>query len=236
MITCEPKPMEEVLQYVKGEESVFLYGCAGCAEVCETSGEAHLQEVAGALKKKGITVAGMLTTEFLCSKALVGLRLIRHGAEVEKADSVVVFACGVGVQSVAAVVDRPVHPATNSTPESRGQGLWRSEERCAQCGDCVLDWTGGLCPITGCAKGLLNGACGGSEKGKCEVSPDRDCVWTKIYERLKATGRLSLLSSRIPPKKWGKMALPPEVKGTLFWALEAEETPEGAEEGKAVAR
>jgi len=166
---------------------------------------------------------GTAVIDFLCNKALVGLRLSRRLDELKAADCLVVSSCGVGVQATAAMVDKPCHPALNTISSAGFQGLWPSNERCAQCGECVLSYTGGICPVTTCAKGLLNGSCGGSHEGTCEVEKDRPCGWYLIYERLKSLGRLDDYKRLLPVRDHKKMDLPLKHRSTIRWALEAKE-------------
>lgn len=223
MLITERKPLDEVLAMVEGSKSVFLAVCGGCPEACETTAPAEVEAFVKDLKDNGKTVVSQVEIDFLCNKALIALRLGRHMEALQKADAVFVLSCGVGVQATAAMVGKPCYPALNTIAAGGVQGLWRGDERCGECGDCVLDRTGGICPITGCAKTLLNGACGGSDKGICEVSPERPCGWYLIYERLRELGQLDKLLTPVKPKAWGKFEAPPEMRGTILWALEAEE-------------
>ncbi|MGB9757676.1 MAG: methylenetetrahydrofolate reductase C-terminal domain-containing protein [Candidatus Bipolaricaulaceae bacterium] len=151
----------------------------------------------------------------------MGLRLSRLQQKVESADAVLVASCGVGVQAVAAVLEKPVFPASNTITYGAFQGVWPSEERCARCGDCVLAYTGGICPLTACPKGLLHGPCGGSYQGECEVERGRPCAWQRIYDRLEALGRLDLFLRYKPPKDRQKERdVPLSRRKSLFWALE----------------
>ena len=131
--------------------------------------------------------------------------------------------CGIGVKAVAKMVDLPACPASNTFSSGGMQGRWRSEERCAGCGDCILDLTGGICPITMCSKGLLNGTCGGQHDGKCEVDPERDCGWYLIYQRLKELGKLDNLKKIPPLRDYRKREVPGSQRRTTRWALEKEE-------------
>lgn len=216
MLTSELKPKEEILSYLAEGERVFLVACAGCAEVCEAGGEEALRALSPPLEEAGHPVAGAVSLPFLCNKALVGMRLSRFASLLEGADSVLVASCGVGIQAVAQVVKKPVHPASNTTSQGAFQGVWPSEERCARCGDCVLEWTGGICPLTACTKGLLNGPCGGAKEGRCEFEPQvRPCGWELIYERLKRQGRLDLLKKSRPQfKDYSKMEPPKDLRST----------------------
>jgi len=223
MIATEIKPIEEILSHMEGENRVFILGCSGCPEGCETGGEEQLARFQEQLEAAGKTVAGRASVDFLCNKSLVALRLMRLLEQVAEADALLVVSCGVGVQATAAVIDKMVHPALNSIYLGGFPGLWRGSERCAECGVCLLDYTGGICPITACTKSLLHGSCGGSDKGKCEVNPDIECGWTRIYERLKAIGRLDIMRRLPPERDYQKMMPTPELRKKSIYALEREE-------------
>ncbi|GAG32159.1 unnamed protein product [marine sediment metagenome] len=154
------------------------------------------------LEKAGKNVSGTALVDFLCNKLLVATRLAREADSLKEADSILALTCGVGVQAVSKVVDKVVHPAANTVSLGGLQGLWPADERCQGCGQCVLDYTGGICPITFCAKSLLNGPCGGSQDGKCEIDKDTDCAWQLIYDRLKSLDKLENLDRIIEPKDW----------------------------------
>ena len=221
MIVSELKPMEEILGYLEGEEKVFILGCDGCAKACETGSLPQVLKMKEDLEGAGKTATGWDVVDFLCNKALIKTRLRPKTASIMGSDSLLVMTCGIGVQCVAASVNKIVHPAANTLSLDGARGEWWSEERCAQCGDCLLEYTGGICPVTACAKHLLNGACGGSEEGMCEVGENRECGWYRIYERLKARGRLDKMKTFVPPKR-RRFYIPPEdMKTTTKWALEA---------------
>jgi len=221
MIISEQKPFEEILEMLEGEPNVFIVGCNGCAESSGTGGRAQVAEMKTKLAEAGKTVAGAVSIDFLCDKALVKTRLARRETQIKEADALLVMTCGVGVQATAAVVNKVCHPACNTVSMGGAVGEWRGSERCKECGDCVLDYTAGLCPLTLCTKGMLNGPCGGAKDGKCEFEPEvRDCGWILIYERLKKLGRLDKLTELPAPKRRAKMQPPPELRTTSRWALE----------------
>ena len=122
--------------------------------------------------------------------------------QFEASDSILVLTCGVGVQTVAAIVDKVVHPGCNTVSSGGAHAEWKDAEHCLECGNCILDFTGGICPIARCAKHLFNGPCGGSQGGKCEISPDLPCAWQLIIERLSKLGQLDKLEKIVPPKDW----------------------------------
>jgi len=223
MIRSEQKPFEEILGYLKGDKKVFILGCDGCAHASETGGMPQVLDMKKKLEDAGKKVTGKCVIDFLCQKALVASRLRPHADAVKDADSVLIMTCGIGVQAAAAMVPKPVHPACNTISLGGSRGEWRGEERCMECGDCLLDYTGGICPLTACSKRLLNGACGGASEGKCEVSPDKPCGWEQIYTRLRDLGRLDKLKQYIPPKTHSKMRPRWDLVKTTIWALENKE-------------
>lgn len=224
MLLSALKPWDEILEYLAKDEKVFLVGCSGCAEASGTGGPAELAAAQTKLEEAGKKVVGRANIDFLCQKALVKSRLRGKKAAVLAADSFLVFACGIGVQAVAATVNKPCHPACNTISLGGTRGMWSGTERCRECGDCVLHYTGGICPLTACTKGLLNGACGGASRGKCEADKTRDCGWELIYHRLAQQGRLDQLKVFLPPKDYSKMLPGPELRTSAFYALEETES------------
>lgn len=220
MLVTEKKPVEEILAKLGSDSSVFIVLCNGCPEACETGGTAALDELAAALEHAGKKVAGTAAIEFLCNKMLAGIRLRRQSGEIADADSVLVLSCGIGVQAVSKLVAKVVRPALNTVSVGGFQGLWPSDERCGQCGNCVLDATGGICPITFCAKSLLNGPCGGTNKGKCEVDSEKDCGWHLIFEKVTRIGAAGLLKDFMPARNYKKMNPAPPLRKTRLYDIE----------------
>ena len=203
MLRSRQKPFEEILGYLEGEEKVFILGCRGCAEGCESGGEKEVSDIKARLEGAGKVVTGTALCDMVCNPSLTRFTLKIHENEVNEASSVLVMTCGVGVQTVAQVLEeKVVHPGCDTISSGGAHAEWKEGERCFECGDCVLEYTGGICPIARCSKHLLNGPCGGSSGGKCEVSPDVPCAWYEIVERLRKQGRLEKLLEIIPPKKW----------------------------------
>ena len=189
MLITELKAKEAIEALISGK--VFIINCHGCKEV-------HFPEAeADALQKElmaGGKVTGILTTDYICNPENLKLRLAKHAAAIESADTVLVFSCGVGVQTVSAYLENKKVCAACDTYALPGfQGVTPLEYDCGQCGQCYLNLTGGICPITACSKSLVNGQCGGSKNGKCEVDPNMDCGWERIYRRLAQIGRLDVL-------------------------------------------
>lgn len=220
MLVVEPKPIEEILGFLDGDLRIFIIGCGGCPVGAEVGGEPKVLAMKGDLESANKEVTGHVVIDFLCNKALTGIHLARHVDELNASDCLLVLSCGVGVQAVANTVDKVAYPAFNTLSLRGAPGVWQSTERCNQCGDCLLYMTGGLCPVTLCAKSLLNGPCGGTNDGKCEVDPTLDCGWYLIYERLKRLKRLDILKRYVFPKNFQKYMPSQELRQSRLWSLE----------------
>ena len=189
MLITELKSKEELLSLLP--EKVFVLQCHGCKEVSFPEQEA--EELLQALLAAG-RVTGVLTTDYICNPENLSLRLERRRAMIDEADGVLALSCGVGVQTVSALLDgKSVYAGCDTVRLPGFQGVTPLEVDCGQCGQCYLNLTGGICPITACSKSLVNGQCGGAKNGKCEVDPDMDCGWERILRRLEAVGRLDVL-------------------------------------------
>lgn len=204
MIVADRKPFEEIKQLLEPYRSVLVLGCGTCVSVCMAGGEREVALLASQLrmaaKKEGRELeVGEATLTRQCDREYI--EPIRETAE--RYEVILSMACGAGVQLVAEVMEpKVVLPACNTRfiGVAEGEGIW--SERCMACGDCLLAYTGGICPVAMCAKSLLNGPCGGTNHGKCEVSPDKDCAWTLIYRRLEAQGRLDAIRRIFPPRRF----------------------------------
>jgi hypothetical protein len=221
MNATEPKPVKEILESLADAGKVFIVACTGCPVGCDVGGRKWVDQMLTALTGAGKGVTGSCLIDLLCNKALVGVKLGRFVEQVMSADAVLVGSCGVGVQAVGNMVARRAVPALNTTCLGDYQGLWPGSERCAECGQCVLAQTGGLCPITLCAKSLVNGQCGGTGyDGSCEVSRDHPCGWKLIYDRLKELGRLDDMRKPVEPRDYRRFAIPDSIRRTTRYALE----------------
>jgi hypothetical protein len=229
MIVTEKKSFEEIARNLEAEQRLFIAGCQGCPEGAATGGEAEVQDLKNRLEGKGKEITDTVLVDFLCNKVLVGIRLSRKERAILEADAVVVVSCGVGVQATGAMVPCRVVPALNTLAMGGAQGLWPSSERCGECGECRLDATGGICPITTCSKSLLNGPCGGSKEGKCEVHSEKDCGWHMIYQRLEQIGGLQYYMRPQALRDYRKADFPIDRRKSLYWALEQEEELRGRE-------
>ena len=198
MIGSYWKPVEEILENLEGRDRLVLMGCGGCATVFHTGGEPEVQEMARILSERGKTILAAIAPpfgEFTCYVPQSKPHLDKHREEIDKCDAVLMLSCGDGLQVVRKVLEegygvtKPVYPSLDAVGHMGG-GPTLFEEKCQQCGECLLGRFAAICPLTQCPKGLLNGPCGGSQNGKCEVNPERDCAWFLIYERLKELGEL----------------------------------------------
>jgi ferredoxin len=204
MITAERKPMEELIEYLRPYQRILLVGCNECVTVCSAGGRKEVGILSSALQmsfmKAGKTLeVKEITLERQCDPEYVE-ELVN---QIDQVEAVMSMACGCGVQEIARrFKTKPVFPAVNTEfmGASERQGVWA--ERCQGCGECVLGLTGGICPIARCSKRLLNGPCGGSTNGKCEVDPSIDCAWQLIWDRLKSLGLEDRYEENIAAKDW----------------------------------
>ena len=209
MIISEKKPMEEVLGFLKNAEKVVLVGCNQCAATCKSGGEEEVVKMKEDLEAEGKKVLGYAILDPACNllKSKKDLKALKE--ELKEADAVLSLACGDGTQTIVKNLKKtPVYPGNNTMFIGETKRVGEFEEACKACGECELGWTGGICPVTMCAKGLINGACGGAKNGKCEVSPENECAWIKIYERLNDIDQLENLLEIRPMKDYSKQNNP----------------------------
>lgn len=206
MIVAQQKPLDEIKALIAGAEKVLILGCGTCVTVCFAGGEKEVAILASQLRM-ATRLAGEEKDirEFTVQRQCEFEYNEMAADHIRDADLVVSLACGIGVQTVNEQFPQKLTvPGLNTSGLSQPteQGVW--EERCQACGDCVLATTGGLCPVARCAKSLMNGPCGGSQRGICEVYAERQtpCVWDQIYKRLEALGQLDKLMEVNAPKNW----------------------------------
>ncbi len=218
MIVAKQKDFGEVQEMVREYSRVLVAGCGTCVAVCLAGGEKEASILATRLQLAGRRnndrfEAFAATVERQCDREF--LRLFSDS--VEKADAVVSLACGAGIQFLAQMYpDTPVFPGVDTSfiGVNEDAGVW--SERCRSCNQCYLGITGGICPVTMCAKSLLNGPCGGPQNGKCETSPERDCAWVSIIDRLRQQSRLDILTTVVPPRDNSKSTHPGKVVRTDY--------------------
>lgn len=195
------KTLAEIEGLLGKQSRVFLVGCGTCATMCHTGGKDEVVDMARKLGDLGKTVVGSVVIPTVCD-ALDRQALAEGGKAIEEADCILVMACAFGVQTLALYTDKPVYPGLETLFMGQEMLPGVFSEVCVQCGECVLGWTGGICPFTACPKGLVNGPCGGAKNGKCEVSAVKECAWEAIYQRLRKQGKLGNLKERRSPRNF----------------------------------
>ena len=204
MIVAKRKPLDEIKSMIKDYKKVLTVGCGTCVAVCLAGGEKEVAvlnaELDMALRLDDTPVElGAETLERQCDREY----LAELDDKVGDYDAIISMACGVGIQFLAErFPGKPVYPGVDTSGLAVNQAVGWYEERCRSCQSCVLAVTGGICPVTMCAKGLYNGPCGGTNNGSCEIDPDQPCAWFKIFERLSLQDRLDNIKTYMPPQEW----------------------------------
>jgi len=196
------KPWEEIIEILTGVDKIYLIGCGTCATMCQSGGKSEVLEMKGKLEAAAKKVIGWMVIPTACDE-LTREALMENNKDIEIADGILALTCAFGVQTASLYADKPVYPALNTLFIGMEETPGHFVEVCMQCGKCLLGRTAGICPLVRCAKSLLNGPCGGSVEGKCEVSPDDiPCGWQMIIDRLQALGQLDILDEIVPPHDW----------------------------------
>lgn len=209
MIITEKKPIEEIRESLKDSKKVFIMGCGTCATLSQTGGEEQVKEMAQLLSDKEIV--GTVVPETPCDKRILKRDLRAVSDSLNAADTVLVLSCGVGVQTLAELTGKIAIPGLNTKFIGMTEHIGAFYQRCQACGDCILDETGGICPISRCPKGLLNGPCAGHMNGKCEVDREKDCVWVLIYKRMKDVGQLDKFRAFRKPRNYQISTSPQQI-------------------------
>jgi ferredoxin len=191
------KSLEEIEQQLEHLERVYIIGCGTCTTMTRTGGREEVLDMKERLQGMGKMVTGWTVIPTACDE-MTEVSLAENNGAIQSAECLLIMSCALGVQKIASYVRKPVIPALDTLFIGVEDGPGYFHEACDQCGKCVLGYTAGICPITACHKGLLNGPCGGTNNGKCEVDKNKDCAWTLIYERLKEQGRLDLMRKYQP--------------------------------------
>lgn len=208
MIIAKKKPIAEIIEALEGETNIVILGCGECATVTQTGGEQEVAEMAALLTAAGKNVVATDVVPATCQELDTKRILRKHKEAVADAEAFLVLSCGSGTQAVRAATDKHVLPGTDSLFVGNVRRSMDFDEKCSLCGHCVLDEYGAICPVTRCSKGLLNGPCGGTSHGKCEVDPHMDCAWVLIHEQLKKEGRDDKRARIHPPKDWNVVMHP----------------------------
>jgi ferredoxin len=202
------KPFSEVVQLLERFNRVFIIGCGTCATMARTGGRDEVLEMKNRLQETGKLVTGWTVIPTACDE-MTGETARENEEAIKNAGCSLVMACALGVQRVNSYLNsKPVIPALDTLFIGMEETPGTFYEACAQCGQCVLGETAGICPLTACNKGLLNGPCGGTNNGKCEVDKEKDCAFTLIYRRLKEQGRLDLMRKYHPPRNYQAVPRP----------------------------
>jgi len=195
------KPMAEIQNLLADFNRVFIIGCGTCVTLCRTGGMPEVLEMKGRLTALNKLVTGHMVIPVACDE-LTKEALQEHLNDIQDAQALLIMTCAFGVQTVNRQVAIPVMPALDTLFIGQESGLGQFDEICTQCGDCILGLTGGICPVTSCHKGLVNGPCGGTNNGKCEIDVQKDCAWTLIYRRLEEQGQLHLMKRYQKPRNY----------------------------------
>jgi ferredoxin len=216
-IITTKKPFDEILGAMKGANKITLVSCGSCAAMCQTGGTEGAKEMANKLEEQGFQIKTVIVPEEVCDNRVMLKDFRKIDEDLKDSDAILTLSCGLGVASIVKALEKkypnlPVFIGTNTEFMGMTERIGRFYMRCRGCGQCLLNETGGICPITTCAKSLMNGPCGGMVKGKCEVGNyEIDCGWVLIYNRLKELGRLDLFTKLRDPVDWSESGHQREV-------------------------
>jgi hypothetical protein len=212
-ITQQKQP-EDLDALLDGLARIFIVGCGTCVTLTHTGGEPEVRVMKETLSRKGKLITGQVVLPVACDN-MTGEILRENRPQIEQADALLIMTCAFGVQTISRQLRKMAVPALDTLFIGKETGYGQFDEVCTQCGDCILGETGGICPVTSCHKGLVNGPCGGTKNGKCEIDEAKDCAWTLIYNRLKELNRLEGMKKFQRPRNHqkaprpGKYTLPP---------------------------
>ena len=195
----QKKSPEELERLLKGLNRIFIIGCGTCTTLTHTGGEPEVSALKIDLSQKGKLITGTTVVPVACDN-LTREFLGEFGDQIKQSDALLITSCAFGVQTIARQLKKMVVPAVNTMFIGKETAFGTFDEICTQCGSCIIGETGGICPVTNCHKGLVNGPCGGTNHGKCEIDINKDCVWTLIYNRLNELGRLESMKKYQKPR------------------------------------
>jgi ferredoxin len=209
-ITRQKSP-DEIQQSLDGLDRVFIIGCGTCTTMTKTGGIDQVVEMKERLQEQGKRVTGWTVIPTACDD-MTEVAMQENEQAIRSADCILSMSCALGVHRMNLYISKPIIPALDTLFIAVEESPGYFREACAQCGQCLLGETAGICPITACHKGLVNGPCGGTNNGKCEVDKEKDCAWTLIYQRLKELDRLDLMRKYQPPRNHHIMLKPRAVR------------------------
>jgi hypothetical protein len=205
------KPFDEIKEQLANLDRLFIIGCGTCTTMTHTGGMDEVLEMRDRLQELGKRVSGWMVIPTACDE-MTEVALKENSRAIDDANCILAMPCALGVQRISSYINKPVIPALDTLFIGLEETPGNFHEVCSQCGQCIIGETAGICPITTCHKGLVNGPCGGTNNGKCEVDPEKDCAWTLIYERLKEQGRLDLMKKYHPPHNFQVVPRPRTVR------------------------
>ncbi len=197
----KPKSKEELDSLLNGLHRIFIIGCGTCVTLTHTGGAPEVAAMKESLLESGKFVSGHVVVPVACDNLTADI-LNEEMGKIEQADVLLIMTCAFGVQTISSQLKRMVVPALDTLFIGKESGAGQFNEICTQCGTCIIGETGGICPVTSCHKGLVNGPCGGTNQGKCEIPNDKDCAWTLIYNRLNELGRLDSMRKLQGPRNF----------------------------------
>ena len=205
------KPFEEIKEQLTGLDRPFIVGCGTCTTMTKTGGIDQVLEMKERLQELDKRVSGWTVIPTACDE-MTEVAMKENSAALQSASCILAMTCALGVHRISSYINHPVIPALDTLFIAVEETPGYFREVCDQCGQCILGETAGICPITTCHKGLVNGPCGGTNNGKCEVDKEKDCAWTLIYLRLKEQGRLDLMRKYYPPRNYQVAPRPRTIK------------------------
>ncbi len=205
------KPLEEIKEQLARFDRPFIIGCGTCTTMTRSGGIEQVMQMKDRLQEMGKWVSGCTGIPTACGE-MTAVSMKENGKAIQNASCILAMTCALGVHRMTLYIDRPVIPALDTLFIAVEDTPGNFHEVCAQCGQCILGETAGICPVTACHKGLVNGPCGGTSNGKCEVDKTQDCAWTLIYNRLRAQDRLDLMKKYHPPRNFQVMPRPRMIK------------------------
>ena len=205
------KSFDEIKEQLADSDRLFIVGCGTCATMTKTGGIDQVLEMKDRIQELGKWVSGWTVIPTACDE-MTEVSMKENRGAIQNASRILAMTCALGVHRMSLYIEHPVIPVLDTLFIAVEDSPGYFREVCAQCGQCLLGETAGICPITTCHKGLVNGPCGGTNNGKCEIDKEKDCAWTVIYERLRDQNRLDLMRKHHAPRNFNAVPRPKIVK------------------------